>query len=347
MGNYIKNPGQRRFGIIDSNRWQELQKQGISPKGMYLLTELLVGRFRNAVGVAYIPLTHKTLAKITGMTPDEVAETFKELQEKDILEHDEENEVVFLKEYWRHNTIASTKHAQGVCKRIMDLPDNTLFTSMAKVFHACVQEARAYDEQHPPGQSPMTGEPYEPIAARYELIFNAVHERLQDNPIGYPIGYPIEYPIDKDIDTTETDTDTETKKKDFKSKAAFEKKKHESGGHVEPSIKKQNTQNLLALTGKYPEELLKTAWRFVNTTTRVLKPETWEREIGRLLLIDPDNPDDGEISPEVLDDMVTDFFDGTYSKANDRSIVLFNDPEVRKHLTVKAGIRSYYDYDHV
>ena len=334
MGHYIKNPRQRRFGIIDSNRWQELQKQGISPKGMYLLTELLVGRFRNTVGVAYIPLTYETLAKITGMTPDEVAETFKELQEKDILEHDEENEVVFLKEYWRHNMITNTKHAQGACKRITDLPDNTLFPSMAKVFRVCLQEAMAYDEQHPPGQSPKTGEAYEPIAARYKTILNAVHERLPDTPIDTP------------IDTTDTDTDTDTE--DFKSKAAFEKtKNHESGCHVEPSIKKQNTQNLLALTGKYPEELLKTAWRFVNTTTRVLKPETWEREIGRLLLIDPDNPDDGEISPEVLDDMVTDFFDGTYSKANDRSIVLFNDPEVRKHLTVKAGIRSYYDYDHV
>jgi hypothetical protein len=340
MGSYIKNREQRHFGTIDSKRWQELQKQGISPKGMYLLTELLVGRFRNAVGVAYIPFTLETLAKVTGMTPDEVAEIFKELQEKDILEYDEENDVIFLKEYWRHNMIKSTKHAQGACARIMELPDNALFPSMAKVFKVCVQEARAYDKQHPPGKSKKTDEPYEPVEARYKPVLETVLERQRDNLI--------DNPMDNLTDMTEyldLDLDLDGNIND---KGAFGENPESSSPplRVEPGTKKQNTKNLLTLDPeKYPKELVKIAWRFVDTTTRILKPETWEREISKLLEVEPGELSGDKLSLEELDSMVTDFFNGTYSEAKDRSIVLFNDPEIRKHLTVQAGIRSYYDYE--
>jgi len=116
---------------------------------------------------------------------------------------------------------------------------------------------------------------------------------------------------------------------------------------VEPGIKKRNTANLLKLDlKKYQDELARIAWRFADTTARILEPETWGREIPKLLLIDPEEPDGDELTLEELDNLVTSFLNGKYSKAEDRSIVLFNDPEIKKYLVINAGIRDYNDYEH-
>ena len=86
MAEYVKSQYiKRQFGTIDTQRWQELQKMGISPEGMYMLTELLVGRHRNSLGVFYIPFTLATIAKNTGMKEVRVAKVFEELQDKDFL----------------------------------------------------------------------------------------------------------------------------------------------------------------------------------------------------------------------------------------------------------------------
>lgn len=338
MAEYIKHRDNSRiFGTIDTRRWQELQKQGISPEGMYLLTELLVGRFRNPVGVIYIPFPLATLAKITGMDESTATGAFRELEARGLLEFDQDNEVIFLKEFWRHNIISSVKHTKGACARIMELPQNNLFPSMAKLFTQCLQEAAEYDKRFPPGASKDTGEKYSTVLARYEPVFKAIMERIEDTPI--------DTPIDTHIDTTETETETLTLTDPEKIRALSTKQKS-AGMRVSESTKKQNSLNFQKVdVSNYPAELVEQARRFTETTSCVLEPEAWADEIAKLPLIDPNSPSEGELSPEELETLIESFFGNNYSKANDRSIVLFNNPQVKKFLVVRAGFRSLFDYD--
>ncbi len=349
MAEYIKHRDSRIFGTIDTQRWQELQKQGISPEGMYLLTELLVGRFRNSVGVIYIPFPLATLAKITGLEESTVTGAFRELEEKGLLEFDQDNEVIFLKEYWRHNSIASVKHTKGACVRIMELPQNNLFPSMARLFKQCLQEAREYDKKVGPGVSEKTGEKYSTVHARYEPVFKAIMERIEDTPINNPINTPIDNPIDNPIDTTDTDTDTdtETDTENKNDNVAQISRNHETVfkeascifGDTEeiprakPGIQYKNYINLGKVQNQLPEELVSRAKRFIPVTSSILSHETWKEQTQQLLMVD-----ESELDMEQLDEIIERFMEKHFSKANDKSIVLFNDPNIKMNLANDIGI---------
>lgn len=345
MAEYIKHRDSRIFGTIDTQRWQELQKQGISPEGMYLLTELLVGRFRNSVGVIYIPFPLATLAKITGLEESTVTGAFRELEEKGLLEFDQDNEVIFLKEYWRHNSIASVKHSNGASVRIMELPQNNLFRSMARLFKQCLQEAREYDKRFPPGVSDRTGERYSTVHARYEPVFKAIMERIEDTPIDTPINTPIDTPID--TTDTDTDTDTETDTENKNDNVAQISRNHETVfkeascifGDTEeiprakPGIQYKNYINLGKVQNQLPEELVSRAKRFIPVTSSILSHETWKEQTQQLLMVD-----ESELDMEQLDEIIERFMEKHFSKANDKSIVLFNDPNIKMNLANDIGI---------
>ena len=356
MAEFVKNnEGKHRYGKIDTKRWQELQKMGISRNGMYILTELLVGRFRNPLGAFYIPFPCMTLAKYTGMTSDEIQEILHELQRYDLLEFDKENEVLFIKEHWRHNQISSIKHAMGARTRVLDLPDNNLFPSMAKLFEQACKEARAYDMENPPklslAQNPTSdNNKYSTTYERYFEVLKAIKERLMDKGINTPMDdTPINIPMDTTIDTTDTETYTETDiEKDTKDIKGLLQKTDDSKpfdlhgilsqrekSSLVPSsdVVSKNWANFMEAVKKYGTdfELQDKAKLFIHHTCKVLDVDTWGKEITNLIHI-PDREgfnnlaDDLEL--EELDVLIKQFFETDYGSEVDHNIVLFNQKKV-------------------
>ena len=330
MAEYVKSQYiKRQFGTIDTQRWQELQKMGISPEGMYMLTELLVGRHRNSLGVFYIPFTLATIAKNTGMKEVRVAKVFEELQAQDLLEYDMDNDVVFVKEFWRHNFLANMKYAKGASVRIMELPQNNLFLSMAKLFKQCIDEARGYDKKNPPGTNDKTNEPYSSVESRYKQVFVAIQERIADTPIDTPI----------DTTVTETLTFPNYLHSPDKVPNAFNPKNGFTDFGEKPpkapnSIRSKNLWNLGEVQHLFPEELITRAKRFIPFTSKILSPETWKEQIEILV---SDGFGEGKEGLEQLDRLMDRYFEKTISKANDKSIVLFNNESVKQNLIYDVG----------
>jgi len=227
----------------------------------------------------------------------------------------------------------------------MELPQNNLFPSMARLFRQCLQEAREYDKKVEPGVSEKTGEKYSTVHARYEPVFKAIMERIEDTPIDTPINTSINTPID--TTDTDTDTDTETDTENKNDNVAQISRNHETVfkeascifGDTEeiprakPGIQHKNYINLGKVQNQLPEELVSRAKRFIPVTSSILSHETWKEQTQQLLMVD-----ESELDMEQLDEIIERFMEKHFSKANDKSIVLFNDPNIKMNLANDIGI---------
>lgn len=121
----------RKYGTVDTCFWTDGKIRTLSEKGKFLFLYLLTCQHSNAIGCYRLPLAY--ISSDLKWTPETVTQTVTQTVSIGLIEYDFDREIVWLKNFFKHNTIDNPNVAKGCISHIEVLDkDSPIFPSFIK-----------------------------------------------------------------------------------------------------------------------------------------------------------------------------------------------------------------------
>jgi len=173
-----------RYTTVESIIWHDEKFRSLPEDARMLFLYLLTSPHSNMLGIFYLPKLYA--CSDLQWEPERYQRGIDTLCDTLLIEVDKD--IVWIKNYLKHNPIKGPKQITGAVNKLMTLPDTKLIGPFMKNL-----------EKH--------------LLEDDVKLFKELYTKPYDIPIGYPIDTLCDTPSIADTDTdpeTETDTDTES-----------------------------------------------------------------------------------------------------------------------------------------
>ncbi|KHO63382.1 DnaD and phage-associated domain [Thermoanaerobacter sp. YS13] len=116
------------YSKIESKFWQDEKIRTLSPNARYIFLYLLTSPHRNMLGLYFLPDLYAAFD--VGLSPEQFKEGFQELLRKGLVNYDETNHVVFIKNFLKHNPLENPNQVKKAIKKLQEIPRTPLLKDL-------------------------------------------------------------------------------------------------------------------------------------------------------------------------------------------------------------------------